>query len=191
MELALPPEWVADLPTDRPLTADDVLRLPEGPPFFELIAGEIVVSPPAIPAHSRAIRNLFLALHEACPSHLEVFPNEVDWVVDQSNVFEPDVIVVPRANVGEKRLSGPPVLAVEILSPRTRKRDLTVKREKFAEGGCPAYWIVDLKKGPELTVLELDPAAGRYVEVARIAGDGVHHATIPYPVDIDVARLQD
>lgn len=188
MELALPPSWMARLPTDRALTADDVLRLPEGPPFFELIEGAVIVSPPPIPAHAIVAGNLFLVLHAACPRHLRVFSNPVDWVADERNVLEPDLTVVRHENIGPKRLSGPPVLAVEILSPSTRRRDIQVKREVYEQGGVEAYWLVDPKR-PGLTVLQLDPVAGTYVERADLSGDGTFEATVPFPVTIDVARL--
>ena len=120
MELALPPEWVTDLPDDRLLTADDFLRLPEGPPYFELIEGEMV----------------------------------------------------------------------EVLSPSTRRPDITVKRDLYERGGVAAYWIVDVK-GPRLNALELDPATGAYVEVADLDANGVFEAEVPYRVAIDVGRMAD
>jgi Uma2 family endonuclease len=45
-------------------------------------------------------------------------------------------------------------LVVEILSPGTRRRDLTVKRELYARFGVREYWIVD-PANRSLTVLEL------------------------------------
>jgi len=190
MELALPPSWMARLPTDRALMADDVLRLPEGPPFFELVDGAVIVSPPPIPAHAIVAGNLFLVLHAACPPHFRVFSNPVDWVADERNVLEPDLTVVRHENIGPKRLSGPPILAVEILSPSTRRRDIQVKREVYERGGVDAYWLVD-PKGPGLVILERDPHLGTYIERADLTGEGAFDATIPFPVTIDLARLLD
>jgi len=36
-----------------------------------------------------------------------------------------------------------PLLAVEILSPSTRRFDLTVKRSRYESAGVPSYWVVD------------------------------------------------
>ncbi len=188
MELALPPEWDVDLPTDRPLTVDDYLRLPEGPPHFELIDGAITVNPQPTPAHARVAGRLFLALHRECPPHLEVFANPVDWAADEHNVLEPDLTVVHQADVGEKRLVGAPLLAIEILSPSTRRRDLTAKRAIYERGGVAAYWIID-PAGPRFVALELDARSGTYVERADLTGDGTFETTVPFPVAIDVAAL--
>ncbi len=189
MELALPPEWIADLPTDRPLTADDFLRLPEGPPYFELLGGEIVVSASANRPHARIARNLFKMLDPVCPPGLEVFPCEVDWVVDEHNVVEPDLIVAARIE-GTEPLREPPLLCLEVLSPSTRRRDITYKREIYERAGVLAYWIVDVK-GPSFTALELDAGTGRYIEAATIVAQGTFETTVPYPVTIDVGRLTD
>ena len=51
-----------------------------------------------------------------------------------------------RAELGpddDWELAPQPILVVEILSPSTRRRDATVKRELYAEVGIPDYWIVD------------------------------------------------
>lgn len=188
MEFALPPEWDITFPNDRPLTVDDYLRLPEGPPNFELIAGAIVVNPVAVPLHARIAANLTFALFGACPPTMEVFGSPVDWVADDHHVFEPDVSVCERDKVGEKRLYLPPRLCVEILSPSTRKRDLTVKRAVYERGGVDAYWVID-PAGPHLLAWDLDPETGTYVEQADLTGEATYEATLPFPVSIDVAAL--
>jgi Uma2 family endonuclease len=188
VELALPPEWEITFPDDRPLTVDDYLRLPEGPPHFELIDGVIVVNPTPVPMHARITTNLTAQLMAGCPPDMEVFGTPVDWVADDHHVLEPDVSVCERDKVGEKRLYLPPVLCVEILSPSTRARDLTVKRAVYERGGVAAYWIID-PVGPRLTVHELHPDTGRYVEPADVEGEATFQATVPFPVTIDLAAL--
>ena len=189
MELALPPEWTALLPTDRAITADDVLQLPTGPPLFELLEGRVVVSPsPSVP-HGIVTTNLTLLLGPACPPHLRIFGSPTDWVADAQSVLEPDLCVVRKADTAGRRLTGTPLLVVEILSPSTRRRDLQVKRRLYEAGGVPAYWLID-PTGPRLTLLELD-ATGRYTQRADLIGTATYEATIPYPVTVDLARLLD
>ena len=189
MELALPPEWIADLPTDRPLTADDVLRLPEGPPHVELIDGELIVNASPVRPHARVARNLFLALNPVCPPHLEVFPTPIDWVLDQHNVFEPDLTVAEREAIGDGPLRRTAVLVVEVLSPSTRRRDLTVKRAHYERSGVLAYWIVD-PHGPRFTALERD-ATGGFTEAGAFDGAGTFTTTIPFPLTLEVGSLLD
>ncbi|MGI8938811.1 MAG: Uma2 family endonuclease [Iamia sp.] len=188
MELALPPEWDITFPDDRPLTVGDFMRLPDGPPRFELIDGALVVNPPPIPRHARDTTNLTLVLHAACPAHMEVFGSPVAWVADDRNVLEPDVSVCRREDVGEKRLDLPPLLCVEILSPSTRRRDLTVKRDTYERGGVAAYWVID-PDGPRLIAWDLDGDTGTYVERADLTGEATFSATVPFPVTIDIASL--
>jgi Uma2 family endonuclease len=58
-------------------------------------------------------------------------------------VRAPDVVVV-RADAPQQRAKARDVaLVVEILSPSTRKVDLQVKANEYAEAGIPHYWIVD------------------------------------------------
>ena len=187
MELTLPTEWIARLPTDRPVTADDVLQLPEGPPHVELIAGEVVVSPSPIPIHSRAAGHLFRALDRACPRHLELFCQPLDWMIDDLNLLAPDLLVTPRTHVGPKRLDGPPTLVVEILSPSTRARDLAIKREAYARGDAHHYWVVD-PAVPRLHVLRRT-RVGTYETVVDLSGSGTFQTDDPYPIGIDVADL--
>ena len=103
-------------------------------------------------------------------------------------VLEPDVLVARTADLTPARLEGPPLLAVEVLSPSTRRIDLGTKRLAYEAAGVPAYWLVD-PEVPSLTVLELD--AGRYVERATVTGEEAFEATFPFAVTVVPARLLD
>ena len=56
---------------------------------------------------------------------------------------QPDILVAPRAQFTERDLPAPPLLAVEVLSPSTRRVDLLLKRDRYEEAGIASYWIVD------------------------------------------------
>jgi Uma2 family endonuclease len=77
-------------------------------------------------------------------------------------------------------------LAVEILSPSTRYRDLGLKRRAYEDAGLPWYWIVDPKK-PRLTVLRL--IDGRFVEHAVVTGDEEYVTTEPVAVTVVPSAL--
>lgn len=109
-------------------------------------------------------------------------------MADDHNVLEPDASVCRRDDVGEKRLYLPPVLCVEVLSPSTRRRDLTVKREICERGGVTACWLID-PTGPRLVVHELDADTGAYRERADLTGEATFDATVPFAVTIDIATL--
>jgi Uma2 family endonuclease len=70
----------------------------------------------------------------------------VDLRPTPDNVLIPDVIYIARDRlhiIGPRTIDAAPDLVVEILSPGTRRRDLTVKRDLYARFGVQEYWIVD------------------------------------------------
>jgi len=85
-------------------------------------------------------------------------------------------------------MTDPPVLAVEVASPRTRVYDRGRKRDVYEGLGIPSHWIIDVGQDtPSLTALDL--RRGKYTETARVAGDVAFHATRPFPVTIVPADL--
>lgn len=75
-----------------------------------------------------------------------VFGSRVAFQIDKRNSPEPDIAFlqkVHRTRVKRGNVSGPPDLAVEIVSPESVARDYIKKRALYAESGVPEYWIVD------------------------------------------------
>lgn len=147
--------------TTTRLTYDDldsILREREGD-RHEIIDGELVVTPSPIPAHQDVSANITFALQQFVRAHslgkVYYAPLDIRFTVD--NVLIPDVVFIARDRLhvaGPQTVDAAPDLVVEILSPGTRRRDLTVKRDLYARFGVREYWIV----GPEdrsLTVFEL------------------------------------
>lgn len=100
--------------------------------------------------------------------------------------MQPDVVVGRRANFTERDLQNAPLLAVEVLSPSTRRFDLMLKFSRLEAAGCPAYWVID-PDTPELIAWELRD--GAYAQVAKVAGDGVARLTAPFEVSVVPADL--
>lgn len=71
-------------------------------------------------------------------------PVDVQLDCDDRTVVQPDVLIVcDREKFRDGRVFGAPDLLVEILSPSTRKKDMTLKHYKYANAGVREYWIVD------------------------------------------------
>lgn len=83
---------------------------------------------------------------------------EIDWIAAQDTVFRPDLVITCDGQE-TPHLATPPVLAVEILSPSTRSRDLLYKREAYETLGVRYYLIAD-PDSRTLNLLEL--RGGRY-----------------------------
>ncbi|MFN8592301.1 MAG: Uma2 family endonuclease [Thermomicrobiales bacterium] len=136
--------------TAKRLTYDDLEDIPqerEGD-RHEIIGGELIVTPAPIPAHQIISSNIIYALnHFVRGAKLGiVLPAPIDIRLTPDNVLIPDIVFVAsdRSHViGPRAIDAPPDLVVEILSPGTRQRDLTVKRALYARFGVREYWIVD------------------------------------------------
>lgn len=63
-------------------------------------------------------------LDDGCPLDLEVFTGPPDVVLAPDTVLVPDVVVARRSDLTAQNLPAAPVLAVEVLSPSTRRFDL-------------------------------------------------------------------
>lgn len=169
-----------------PLTRADLDLMPDDGRRYELIDGVLVVSPSPLRRHQRAVFRLAIALEEVCPDDLEVLFAPFDVALAEDTVMIPDLIVARRADFTPRDLPTAPLLAVEILSPRTRRFDLTIKPARLAAAGCPSYWVVD-PEVPSLTAFELRD--GAYAELATVTADEEFTAAAPYAVVIRPADL--
>ncbi len=152
--------------TDRVrMTYDDLLALPDDGLRHELIDGEHFVTPSPALRHQIILANLhrLIAPHtHATRSGVTLFA-PYDIVFTKYDVVEPDLIYFSKARYAEvvtdKNAQGPPTLAVEILSPGTRRRDEVLKRRLYERMKVDEYWIVD----PEAeTVKVYRLGAGKY-----------------------------
>lgn len=171
-----------------PFTYDDLQGMPADGHRYELLDGALLVTPaPGIP-HQMCVGALYELLRRHRRPGDVVLVAPVDYVVSDSTVLQPDVLVARREDLGTASLAATPLLVVEVLSPSTRRFDRTAKRSAYEDAGVPAYWIVD-PDGPSLSVLEL--VDGRYQETAVVAGEESFTASVPFSVPLAPARLLD
>jgi Uma2 family endonuclease len=174
------------LPRSRPLTEADLAAMPDDGHRYELIDGTLVVTPGPSLHHQGVLRQLtVLLLPQVPPGHTLLFA-PFDVRLDEYSVLQPDLLVARDEDFDSRRLNGPPVLAVEVLSPSTRRIDLTLKKARYEAAGCAAYWVVD-PETPSVTAWHL--VAGEYVETARATGDEVLDVDRPFPIRLPVAEL--
>lgn len=172
--------------TGEAWTVDDLDQLPDDGLQYELLDGLLLVTPAPVPVHQRASRRLLLLLEAACPPGHEVFFAPLDWRPDRSTSLQPDLLVVRNVDVGPKNLTAPLVLAVEVLSPSTRRKDLLLKRSKYEDSGVQSYWIVDPEE-PSLLALTLRDRT--YVTTAHVHGEQRATLDEPFPVAVVPADL--
>ncbi len=127
-------------------TVKDYIELPEGPPYYQLIEGELVMSPAPSYSHQRTVGRVFLKLSRLLEEKGlgEVLISPIDVYLDEKNFFQPDIVVLlkeGKAKVEEKGIFGPPDVVVEILSPSTAY--YIVKKEVYERVGVKEYWLLD------------------------------------------------
>jgi Uma2 family endonuclease len=171
-------------------TVDDLYDLPDDGVRYELFDGNLLMSPPpAIPHHRTTVR-LFKLLDRHTPDHLLTWPAGAGFSFrNDTTYYVPDIVVL-RAEAGQshKALLEPAdlLLAVEVLSPSNRGRDLLLKRHEYAVAGIPDYWIVD--PGPQtLTVFQLEPPAEDYQEMVTVRAGEPWVAERPFELRLDPA----
>ncbi|MFN2316484.1 MAG: Uma2 family endonuclease [Gemmatimonadales bacterium] len=134
------------MPARHYYTAADLLAMPEDGNKYEVVHGELLVTPAPRLAHqlvlSRLIDRLspYLARH---PVGQWLPGGDLSWSSD--SLVVPDLFVVDRSEA--KATSWEEVktllLVVEILSPSTTRNDRFTKRRLYQEVGIPLYWLVD------------------------------------------------
>jgi len=159
------------------LDYSDYARIPPDGKRYELLEGDVYVTPAPSPRHQRISRRLQRQLEDYFHARGlgEVFNAPIDLILTPHDVVQPDlVIVTDPGQVSGRGIEGPPALVVEVLSPSTREHDRTVKARRYAALGIRHYWVVD----PEASRVECYRLeAGAYALVMQAEGD----ASLSYP----------
>lgn len=170
----------------RVLTRADLDRMPDDGHRYELIDGVLVVTPGPVTGHQVIVGNLHLVLRKACPAEFLTLFAPFDVALTDDTVMQPDLLVARRDQFTSKDLPVAPDLAIEVLSPSTRRFDLFLKRDRFESAGVKAYWVVD-PEGPTLTAWELQDGAFATV----FEGSGTFTTEHPFPLTLDTSRLTE
>ncbi|MFG2736625.1 Uma2 family endonuclease [Streptomyces harbinensis] len=193
---AAKPQPSASWPVPPPdgYTVDDLLTLPDLPPHTELIDGSLVFVSPQRSFHSLTIDVLMDGLRRTVPGDLRV-RREMTVVIDKRQGPEPDVCVlraegVPHAENESYYRARYAVLAVEVVSADSERRDRERKPQLYAQAGIRHFWRVERGEDglPVVHVYELDQATGAY------GLTGIHHnqvkLSVPYDIDIDLTAVE-
>jgi Uma2 family endonuclease len=124
------------------ITIDEFFALPEDVGRrHELLDGVYVVTPAPTYRHQRAGVALYERLKPALVGgpDLVLSPVPGDFVLSPKSVVEPDLFVIPRPAVSSVhwRDVARPLVAVEVLSPGTARRDRGIKRHLYQTAGVP------------------------------------------------------
>lgn len=137
------------MPAQRSVTTiEELLALPEDGRRHELLEGEHVVTPAPTVRHQVVVRRLFLALQASLTSDaLTVLWSPADIHLGPRTLVQPDLFAVRTPDDWSRtnwRDIGIPLLAVEVISPTSARRDRGIKRHLYLDAGVEEYWIVDI-----------------------------------------------
>ena len=178
------------------LTYDDFLLFPDDGKRHEIVDGEHYVTPSPNTRHQQILLNIVLLIGRWLDTHPigRIFFAPYDIVLSDFDVVEPDLVYLSTeraaAILTPKHVRGAPELVVEIVSPRTRQRDETIKRRLYERSGVLEYWVVD----PAIDVVRLyrreGERFGRAMELAREAEEVLTTALLP-GLELPLARIFD
>ncbi len=136
------------MPVDIRLSYDDYCLLPNDGKRYEIIDGELFVTPSPRTAHQKVVTNLCYYLADFIKKEElgEVYVAPFDVVFSRYDIVEPDVLYISKARatvVTENNVQGAPDLVVEVLSESTADIDRTTKLKLYARFGVQEYWIID------------------------------------------------
>lgn len=129
-------------------TLEDYYALPEDC-RYELIDGVLFEMNSPATVHQALIGLLHLEFAQFVrenkgPCKVFLSPFDVRLDMDDRTMVEPDLLVIcSRDRIGPKYCKGAPDLAVEVLSPSTKLKDMKLKTRKYKNAGVREYWIVD------------------------------------------------
>ena len=134
-------------PVTRRYTVEEVYRLPADGNRYEVVDGELLVTPSPRTRHQAVIARLFAALH----GYLEplgladtLFMGPADYFSGTDVYVQPDVLVcLPEEISADWRTVRHLRLVAEVISPASARGDRLVKRPAYQRAGVETYWVVD------------------------------------------------
>jgi Uma2 family endonuclease len=135
----------------KPMTADELLGMPDDGYRYELVKGELRKMAPTGDEHGDITMELAALLHRHVKENRlgKIYAEETGFKLesDPDTVRAPDIAFVTRdrfEKTGRLRgfRSGAPDLAVEVLSPGDRVSRVEGKVAQWLEGGARMVWVV-------------------------------------------------
>jgi Uma2 family endonuclease len=192
--MALPPERVPA----GPLTYEDYAAIPNDGNRYEVLDGELYVTPAPVPRHQRVLANLFRIVDAHVRRHRlgELFIAPIDLILapgsalrsqgrrtrtaERATIAQPDLLFIRAGResiVTERAIEASPDLVVEILSPYSARQDRRVKAALYARFGVPCYWIL----GPAQRQFEGYVLAGKAYRLSSTASGAEVVTASPFP----------
>lgn len=160
-------------------TYQDYIHFPDNGKRYQIIDGEVYMTPAPVPYHQKILWKLAELLGRFVKEDNlgEVFIAPCDVLLSDVDIVQPDIFFISTeklAIIQDKYIEGAPNLVIEILSPYTQKLDRITKKRLYESYKVAEYWIVDTDK-KTLEVLSLKGSSyktmGVYKEEDNVASE--------------------
>jgi Uma2 family endonuclease len=180
------------MPLTGHFTAADLATMPSDGQRYEVVCGELLVTPAPGGRHQPIVTRLLAVLLPYLDAHGlgdQLLTPPADITLSADTLVQPDMLV---ADTAEFLRSGAWTdvtrlfVVVEVTSPSTARADRALKRPAYQQHRVPEYWIVD---GDQRHVEVWTPGA----HAPCIAHDRLiwRHPAIEDECSIDLVRLFD
>ncbi|MDP9122302.1 MAG: Uma2 family endonuclease [Acidobacteriota bacterium] len=168
----------------RKLTYEDYALWPEDGRRHEILDGEHYVTPAPTTGHQGVSGNLHLKLAPFVRQERLGFVlyAPLDVLLSEHDIAQPDLLFISNERAGiltEANVKGAPDLLVEILSPSTRRRDETLKRDRYERFGVRELWLVDPRRRTLRVHRRSESGFLAPVELSAAAGDVLATPLLP------------
>ncbi len=175
------------------MTAEEYFQTPDDGYKYELLDGVMMMSPSPTPQHQAVAMeiasqiSIFLRTHPVghvlAETDIQLGPNEAGRDI----VYRPEIVFLRTERLASvrTRIVGAPDLAVEIISPESRRYDSETKKGDYEKYGVEEFWLID----PEKDAMTFYRRQGeRLVEVPP-TGEAFHSEAVPgFALDLPRVR---
>ena len=172
------------------LTYHDYVLLPEDGKRYEILDGDLYMTPAPTPRHQLIITRLNHVLMTYLDAHPigTLLTALTDVLLSDTDIVQPDLLFIREgegAAITDKNIQGPPDLVIEILSPATAARDRDLKRKRYEHFRILEYWLVD----PDANTLEILELKGNLYTRHTLATRPAKGYISPFPRPHSRSRL--
>jgi Uma2 family endonuclease len=173
--------------TARKYTYDDYASWDDGE-RYEVIEGRVYAMTMPTVKHQSVSGRLYTQLGTFLEGKkCEVFHPPFDVILDNKNVFQPDILIVcDKSKLDPKKgCIGAPDMVVEILSPSSVGRDMLLKLKKYLQAGVREYWIID----PENEIVYVNILENKQYDIREYKEKEMVPVSILDGFEIDLKRV--
>ncbi len=163
------------------LTYQDLLEMPNDGKRYELVDGEVYMTPAPSTRHQEVVGRIYRAIQDFAESRDlgRAYIAPVDVLFDERTSLQPDVLFVRKNRfsiITPFNIAAAPDLVIEVLSSGTKRFDRETKFQVYARAGVSELWYVDAETN-SMEILNL-ASPGQFNLTQHASGDEALHSAV-------------